>query len=599
MLMHQHLRSLSSSNKSRACRILRAAAISLASLAIAAPPSHGAPGALPLIRRLDVTSATARGDGGVAYWPRREAQSTRSLAWNTFLGGAGDDRFGGPMTVDASGNVYLSGASSATWGSPVRTHTGDGERDAFVAKLDSAGNVLWITFLGGPGDDHGKGIAVDGSGDVYVAGSGYGSWGTPVRAHSGGTGADAFAAKLSSGGVLIWSTFLGGSVDGSYSDSADDIAVDGSGTIYVAGTSGGTWGTPVRAHDGDSDTFVARLDAAGNLTWNTFLGGPGGDFWGHVAVDQRGRVYVAGCSPAAWGNPIRTDGGAQDGFVARLDAAGNLIWNTFLGGAVIDTGAGITVDGSGDVYVAGISYGTWGTPVRVHGGGTNVYAAKLTPGGALTWNTFLGGGDEGGWFLAVDGRRHVYVGGQSHTTWGSPGRPYSGGEWDAFATELDPSGNLLWSTFLGGTGYDGGVGIAVDGRGNVYAAGMSDATWANPIRPHSGDWDAWVAKLAADAQPGTPEPTPVASNTPGVTPTPGETPGVPTCVCRSLAGRVPPVVIADALANPSRYYGWMLPLDPGKPPSRFNLPRRCLSLQNPSVSYHPQFNAVQWRVGCP
>ena len=120
-----------------------------------------------------------------------------TLEWNTFLGGTGED-YGSGIAVDASGNVYVGGSSrDDTWGSPVRAFTG--ARDAFAAKLDSAGNLVWNTFLGGTGNEYDNSIAVDASGNVYVNGpSGYGTaptWGSPVRAYTAGI-SDAFVAKL-------------------------------------------------------------------------------------------------------------------------------------------------------------------------------------------------------------------------------------------------------------------------------------------------------------------------------------------------------------------------------------------------------------------
>jgi hypothetical protein len=114
-----------------------------------------------------------------------------SLNWNTFLGGSGNDT-GYGIALDSSRNVYVTGSSDSTWGSPVRAYTAG--TDAFAAKLDSSGNLIRSTFLGGSGNESGQGIALDDSGNLYVTGAGNASWAGPVRAHSGGD--DAFAAKV-------------------------------------------------------------------------------------------------------------------------------------------------------------------------------------------------------------------------------------------------------------------------------------------------------------------------------------------------------------------------------------------------------------------
>ena len=419
-----------------------------------------------------------------------------TLTWNTFLGGSGFD-VGNALAVDGSGNVYVAGYSDGTWGSPVNAF--GGYFDVFVAKLNSNGNLIWNTFLGGSGVEEGGALAVDGSGNVYVAGYTNATWGSPVNAFSGYF--DVFAAKLDSNGNLIWNTFLGGSGG----DDGGAVAVDGNGNVYVAGESDGTWGSPVNAFSGFEAAFVAKLDSNGNLTWNTFLGGVGaGTGSAALAVDASGNVYVAGGSNGTWGSPVNTYSGGTDAFTAKLDSTGNLTWNTFLGGSGFDVGAALAVDGSGNVYVAGGSNGaTWGSPVRAYSGGHDAFAAKLDSTGNLTWNTFLGGVGAGtyGYRLAVDGSGNVYVAGYSNATWGSPVNAYNGGFSDAFAAQLDSTGNLTWNTFLGGSTNDASYGLAVDGSGNVYVAGESDGTWGSPVRAYSGgtDFDAFVAKLSAPA----------------------------------------------------------------------------------------------------
>ncbi|MDD8027348.1 MAG: SBBP repeat-containing protein, partial [Acidobacteriota bacterium] len=414
------------------------------------------------------------------------------LTWNTFLGGSDSD-YGNGIAVDGSGNVYVGGYSYASWGaSPIRAYTSG--TDAFAAKLDSGGNLTWNTFLGGSGDDYGKGIAVDVIGNVYVGGESYATWGTsPIRAYTSMT--DAFAAKLDSAGNLTWNTFLGGSAE----DRGLGIAVDGSGNVCVGGYSTSTWGTsPIRAYYGSSyDAFAAKLDSGGNLTWNTFLGGSGNDFGFCIAVDGSGNVYVGGYSGAAWGTaPIRAYTSMADAFAAKLDSSGTLNWNTFLGGSGDDYSKGIAVDGSGNVYVGGYSGVTWGSPIRAYTSSNDAFAAKLDSGGNLTWNTFLGGsGDDRGLCIAMDGSGNLYVGGYSYATWGAPIRAYTS-SMDAIAAKLDSGGNLTWNMFLGGNGSDSGNGIAVDGSGNVYVGGHSSATWGtSPIRAYTSGYDAFVAKM--------------------------------------------------------------------------------------------------------
>ena len=434
------------------------------------------------------------------------------LSWNTFLGGSDGDT-GRALAVDGSGNVYVAGYGG-NWGSPIRPFSGNA--DGFVAKLDSNGNLIWNTFLGSSDFDDANGIAVDASGNVSVSGYSFATWGAPVRAFSGGV--DGFAARLDSDGNLIWNTFLGSS---NY-DNSNAVGTDNSGNTYVTGYSFATWGSPIRAFSGQIDAFVVKLDSNGNLTWSTFLGGTGGDPGNGIAVDGSGNAYVVGLSDASWGSPIRSYSGGNDAFVAELDTDGNLLWNTFLGGSSPDNGYAVAVDGSG-VYVAGDSYATWGSPIRAFSGSQDAFAAKLDLGGNLIWNTFLGSSDsDDGYAVTTDGQGGVYVVGQSYATWGTPDRAFSD-LIDAFAAGLDANGNLTWNTFLGGGGSDNGFGVAVTANKDVYVVGSSSAAWGFPIRGFSGFSDAFVAKVDQSLNP-TPTPSPTPTVTPTPTPSPTSTP---------------------------------------------------------------------------
>jgi len=405
-------------------------------------------------------------------------------SWKTFLGGSSID-YGYGIAVDTSGNVYVTGYSNATWGAPVRPFSGsNGTADAFVAKLNNSGVLQWNTFLGESSNDVGRGIAVDTSGDVYVTGDSGSTWGSPVRPFSGSSGTpNAFVAKLNNSGVLQWNTFLGGSVN----DVGQGIAVGTSGDVYVTGGSNKTWGSPIRPFDNspfNDDAFVAKLNGSGVLQWNTFLGGASYDWGCGIAVDTNGNVCVTGESRATWGAPDRpfNSSGMKDAFVAMLNGGGILQWNTFLGSSGDDFGIGIAMDTSGVVYVTGESRATWGLPVRPFTSSEygDAFVAKLDGGGVLQWNTFLGGSDrDAGRGIALDTSGNVYVTGWSCTTWGSPVRPFTSVSWhDTFVVKLNGSGILRWNTFLGR--YKNSLGddnyldtssIALDASGNIYVVG--------------------------------------------------------------------------------------------------------------------------------
>jgi LPXTG-site transpeptidase (sortase) family protein len=185
-------------------------------------------------------------------------------------------------------------------------------RDAFVAKLDSDGGLVWNTFLGGGGNDEGLNLAADGNGNTYVTGYSMTTWENPIRPFT--SNEDAFAAKLGASGNLLWSTFLGGE----RSDMAGGIDIDGSGNTYVAGYSTAGWGNPIRAYTAGIDAFAVKIDPNGGLTWNTFLGSSTTDYAYNIDVDRTGSAYVIGHGIATWGNPVRPYTGEMDAFVVKL-----------------------------------------------------------------------------------------------------------------------------------------------------------------------------------------------------------------------------------------------------------------------------------------
>ncbi|MEE4241402.1 MAG: SBBP repeat-containing protein [Desulfopila sp.] len=424
------------------------------------------------------------------------------LGWNTFQGSTERD-FGEGIAVDSSGNVYVVGRSAATWGTPINEFNSYGNEDNFVAKFNTHGELQWNTFMGSPdwAEPFNSSIAVDSNDNVYVIGSSVGTWGAPVHAHAGGY--DAYVAKLDDTGALVWNTFMGSGGTNS-TDYGHDIAVNQNGSsIFVTGVSYDTWGTPILSHGdiGAGDAFVAELNGSGELQWNTFLGSSATDDSGRaIAVDSDDNVYVTGLSRSTWGaDPVNAHEGTQeDAFVAKLNADGTLLWNTFMGSSGYDIGNDIAVDAEGNIYVVGESPAEWGAdPVNSHSGQRDIFAAKLNGSGELQWNTFMGSDQtEQGGRVAVDCLGTVYVTGSSKSTWGTPWNEHAGEQEDAFVAQLDSNGVLVWNTFFGGV-TDMGKGIATD-SGNIYVAGHSDSTWGSPINAYTGLIDVLVFKITPD-----------------------------------------------------------------------------------------------------
>jgi pimeloyl-ACP methyl ester carboxylesterase len=415
-----------------------------------------------------------------------------TASWNTFTGGSGSDQ-AYHMTEDANGNVYISGSSTESWGTPSQTLAGNS--DGYVVKTDPYGTMLWRTFLGGTGTESLRGIATDNDGNVYVTGYSYDGWGDPVRPYSGDI--DAFVAKLDPSGTLLWNTFLGGSG----SDRSYNIVLDENGNVYVNGHSPTSWETPQRPFTDINDGFVAKLDSSGVLIWNTFLGGSGSDFGFGINLDESGNVYATGYSDSSWGTPSSPYILGTDAFAVKLDPAGDLVWNTFLGGSGNDLGYDITVNAGGDVFVAGRGTESWGDPVLPHTAGADGMAARLDSSGTLIWNTFFGGnGTDYGYNIKLDGNGNLNIAGGSDAGWGLPVEAYHG-DYDAFFVKLDPSGGILANTFAGGNGLDKGYGLSLSDNGNIYLGGYSNATWGNPVRAYTAYEDGFLTRFNIDNLP--------------------------------------------------------------------------------------------------
>ena len=423
-----------------------------------------------------------------AYDPQYPLIIDPVLSWNTFLGENGNDR-GYGIALDTDGNSYVTGYSATTWGSPLRPYSYG--NDVFVAKLNANGTLLWNTFLGDWGDDQGYGIAIDTNGNSYVTGYSATTWGSPLRPISGFL--DVFVAKLDTNGTLLWNTFLGGGeIDAGYG-----IAIDTNGESYVTGITATTWGSPLSPYSGSYDVFVAKLDTNGTLLWNTFLGGGGYDQGYGIDLDTNGDSYVTGITATTWGSPLLPYSGGTDVFVAKLDTNGTLLWNTFLGGGGDEYGYGIAINTNGSSYVAGNSTETWGSPLLPYSGSNDVFVARLDANGTLLWNTFLGGElvdmVHG---IALDTNGNSYVTGYSATTWGSPLLPYSGSN-DAFVAKIsnparvdfngDGQEDILWR-YYGSGGYNRAWFLGnSEQAGLPLLAGVSPQMGVEATAPFSGN----------------------------------------------------------------------------------------------------------------
>jgi hypothetical protein len=400
------------------------------------------------------------------------------LMYSTFLGSSGGEEARG-IAIDSTGNAYITGlTNSITFpgvnGGSSQPANGGGSSDVFVTKINSTGTaILYSTFFGGAGREEGWSIAVDSAGYSYVTGPTDsatlpGVNGSSLQQTLGGGVRDGFVLKLNpTGTAIVYSTFLGGN----RVDLGAGIAVDGAGNTYVTGYTESTTFLGINGSSlqpthagGVEDAFVTKLNPTGTaIIYSTFLGGNRFDRGLSIAVDISGNAYVTGRTesdtfPGVNGSSIQPSnlnsggGGAADAFVTKLNPSGTaILYSTFLGGNGDDRGLGIAVDGAGSVYVAGFTFSDTSTFI-----GVNSSSIQST----------------------------------------------YGGSGDSFVMKINPPGTaVLYSTFLGGSEQDVGLGIAVDGAGNSFVTGATLSTTfpgvnGSSIQPATaGSGDAFVTKI--------------------------------------------------------------------------------------------------------
>jgi len=492
------------------------------------------------------------------------AAAATAMAFSTFLGGLQWDE-AMDVETDSAGATYVAGftqSENARLARPVRSRH-RGIMDAYVAKISPDGRTLqYATYLGGEDLDVANALAVDRAGNAYVAGR-TGSADFPTRRarqsaldgracqrvprHERGTPChDAFVAKLdSSGGALVYSTYLGGS----HNEEAVGLAVDSRGRAYVTGNTDSTDfptrnALQPRAGTRDcptdlpcpTDVFLTKLSADGrSLGYSTYLGGLRSDTSGGVAVDRAGAAYLTGTtrssnfptrralqravSKRACGPPPFV--ACPDLFVAKVRPSGrSLAYGTYLGGKEAETSGGIAVDRAGNAYVTGSTQSPDFPTVRPFqaalGNGScsasappkelcaDAFVAKLSAGGQrLRYSSYLGGNAEDqGLGIAVDrsGAAHV-VGSTDSRAFrtASPLQAAIGGGIDAYVATVGPTGALAQSTFLGGSEAERANAIAVDARGRAHIAGRTLSENFPMVAPlqgaKAGDYDFFVTML--------------------------------------------------------------------------------------------------------
>lgn len=388
----------------------------------------------------------------------------------------------------------------------------------------------WAKSFGDANDDQGKSIALDATGNVYVAGvfTGTADFDPGPAAHTltaNGSSQDIFIAKYNASGDYLWAVNIGNSND----EMVNKIAVDASGNLYATGYFYGTvdFDPGATAQNltciGYVEAFVLKLDALGNYVWAKQIGGAGsgGEVGQSVAVDANGNILIAGCYDGTpdldpgINSQIMPFAGSQDAFICKWDASGNYIWGRSVNGPSIENPWSIATDATGNVYTAGHFIGSAvdfdpgaGIESISPVGSADIFILKLDINGNFVWVKQMGGAgatsvNRG---IGVDASGNVIItGGFIGTTDFDPGAGvtnFTSTGTDIYAAKLTAAGGLVWAKQISGSSDELAQSLALDAAGNVYMAGTyggtpdfdPDAT-ATYTLANAGAYDIFVSKL--------------------------------------------------------------------------------------------------------
>ena len=440
---------------------------------------------------------------GISVLLTLKSAAGQDITWTVQFGTTGDDE-ASELAVDGSGNVYVVGSTFGTL--PGQTNLGGA--DSYLSKYGPDGAKIWTRQFGTEEFDVARAIVVDVAGNLYVVGSTAGTF--PGQTSLGNI--DAYLRKYDANGVEAWTRQFG-------SDSFDfgqDVAIDGAGNLYVAGS---TWGAfPGETDMGVQDAFVRKYDSDGIEVWTHQFGTIGFDEAASLGVDDAGNVYVTGWTDDAL--PGQTNAGlGEDVYLRKYDRNGFEIWTRQFGTEGSDLAVGVVVRGNSGVFVVGYTDGA--LPGQASSGSFDAYLRSYDADGLELWTRQFGTtGDDLALSVAADDAGDLYVVGATEGT--LPGQS-TAGLFDAIARKFDGEGVELWTIQFGTEVDDFAWATSPDDQGNLYVAGDTDGAF--PSQTSSGGGDVFVAKLSGAPSPTSPQtPTPTSTLQPTAPPTSVDTP---------------------------------------------------------------------------
>lgn len=382
----------------------------------------------PGIATSTISAAGTTGQGDFAV---TKLDANGNFVWVKSFGGTSND-VARSISLDVNGNIYITGYFQGTCDFDpsvgTTTLTSVGNNDAFVLKLNSSGDLLWVKNIGSTGDDRGYSLRVDALGNVYSTGQFFNTtdfdFTSPATHTLTSLGqADIYVLKLDANGNFVWVKQIGGSL-GNFARAID---LDGSGNPIVSGFYTGVCDfdpSPVTftlQTNGGNDFFITKLDVTGNLLWAKSLGTAGNDASFCIDIDNSNNILVGGVFEGNLDFDLSantytlTSYGFQDAFILKLDANGDYLWAKQIGGSTDnDQCNAITTDATGNVYTTGIFFGnadfdTSASTFTLQSNGQNdVFISKFDSNGNLNWaKSFGSGGSETSSAICIDANNKV------------------------------------------------------------------------------------------------------------------------------------------------------------------------------------------------
>lgn len=425
-----------------------------------------------------------------------------NTGWAQTWGGVQIDR-ASSVVIDASNTIYVAGrftsATDLDPGTGTDLRQSNGQTDVFLCRYDTSGNLVWGITWGGGGHDEVTALATDAAGNIYVTGYFMETVdfdpGTGVETRNTNGDSDVFISKFDAAGTFL-NVITWGGLD---SDSAQSIATDpATGDVYAAGSFAGATdfdpgpgNTSLISH-GDLDAFLVKYNSAGVFQWARHWGGSDEDRASGLALDSSGDIWTVGeyrntvdFDPDAAGTDEHAAFGSPDGFLSRIDSSGTFVMaNTWGGpGTVVTKPNAVSINGSGDVFVAG-SYsktvdfepGT-GVDEYTSNGGLDVFLSRYDSAGGYNWTATWGGvNDDEGFAVLTDNADDVCVTGDFRDTVDfDPGTAVENRNAvnfnDIFVNKLDSAGSYIWTRTPGSMSEESGLSLACDSSDNIYIVG--------------------------------------------------------------------------------------------------------------------------------